>query len=80
MLARACHSAGRSAIEFAGNRVDGPPFLAPAFDYISQVKEFRPRDLPTFLTDDAKLLLVRRLVKEGLLYIPLTGTASSTGT
>jgi ribosomal protein L16 Arg81 hydroxylase len=67
-----------AAIEFEANLVTGAASLASAFDYISRVTEFRPRDiLPARLTDQVRLALVRRLVEEGLLCIPAAGEASA---
>jgi hypothetical protein len=71
MSVRVRQSPEGAVLEFGSNAVNGPATLAPAFDYISRVEEFRPRDLlPTRLTDEIRLALVRRLVQEGLLCIP----------
>lgn len=55
------------AIEFPGNRVGGPPRIASALRFIAKATRFTARDLPDDLSADAKLTLVRRLVREGLL-------------
>jgi hypothetical protein len=56
-------------IEFPGGRVGGPARIAPALQFIARSEHFRVRDLPDNLGADAKLVLARRLVREGLLSI-----------
>ena len=50
-------------------RIDGPAKIAPALHFISRTERFTPRDLPDNLTSDAKLVLVRRLIREKLLRV-----------
>jgi ribosomal protein L16 Arg81 hydroxylase len=50
-----------------GNRIDGPAKIAPALHYIARTQRFTPRALPDNLTSDAKLILVRRLIRAKLL-------------
>ncbi|HET6880837.1 MAG TPA: cupin domain-containing protein [Pirellulales bacterium] len=57
------------AIEFPGNRVAGPPRIGAALRFIAQASSFTARDLPGELSDEARLVLVRRLMREGLLQI-----------
>lgn len=57
------------AIVFPGNHVAGPHRIAPALRYIAIAKRFCARDLPGDLSENAKLVLVRRLAREGLLRI-----------
>ena len=54
---------GWVGIEFPGNRIDGPPKIAAALEFMARTPRFTPRSLPDDLTADAKLLLVRRLVR-----------------
>ncbi len=54
---------GWVGIEFPGNRIDGPPKIAAALEFVARTPRFTPRALPDDLTPDAKLLLVRRLVR-----------------
>jgi len=61
------HDNGRATIHFAGNSVTGPASIEPALRFLTKTREFRVRDLPGGLSDRSKLVLVRRLVKEGLL-------------
>jgi hypothetical protein len=52
-----------------GTRIDGPAKIAPALQFIGRMQRFTPRALPDNLTPDAKLVLVRRLVREKLLTV-----------
>ncbi len=56
-----------SSILFDGNRVRGPATLLPAFRFIAEAQEFRPRDLPGGLSGRSRLTICKRLVKDGLL-------------
>ena len=60
---------GQSAIEFPGNRVAGPQRIDAALRFIAAAGRFAVRDLPDDLNDDGKLVLVRRLCREGLLEV-----------
>jgi len=55
-------------IEFPGGRVAGPVRIAPALRFVARSERFPVRALPD-LGDDAKLVLARRLVREGVLTI-----------
>ena len=61
---------GRARIEFGRNCVYGPADIAPALGFIAQSTRFRVEELPNDLSDNSKLVLVRRLVQEGLLSFP----------
>lgn len=56
-------------ITFSGNFLNAPLNTMPALKFIVENKEFCVNQLPGNLRDDAKIVLVRRLVKEGLLGI-----------
>lgn len=58
---------GKSALEFSGNRIEGPIDILLDFEFISGVQELSPGELPGPLSDEAKLTLCRRLIAEGLL-------------
>lgn len=62
---------GVGAIErdrFEHGAIEGPAVIEPALRFIAEATgPFRSSDLPGFLTTQSKLLLVRRLVREGLL-------------
>jgi ribosomal protein L16 Arg81 hydroxylase len=55
------------SIRFAHNEVRGPHTVAPIFEHVRDHQRFRIADLPGPLSDDSKLVLGRRLVREGLL-------------
>lgn len=55
------------AIRFAASRVSLPASLGPALEHVRDQESFRVRDLPGDLDDDSKVVVVRRLVREGLL-------------
>jgi hypothetical protein len=57
-----------AVVEFPGARVAGPVKVAAALQFIARSERFSVRALPE-LGDDAKLVLARRLVREGLLTI-----------
>lgn len=56
-----------STIRFPGNAVSGPFTIDPALRYIARTGRFKVGDLPDSLDGRAKLVLVRRLIREGLL-------------
>lgn len=56
-----------ACIRFPGNSVSGPFRIDPALRFIAKTRRFRVKDLPESLEPGAKLVLVRRLVREGLL-------------
>jgi ribosomal protein L16 Arg81 hydroxylase len=64
------------SVQFPGNRVRGPRQIAPALHFLAATAGgFTGRALPDNLSDNAKLILIRRLVREGLLT-PRTPVAS----
>jgi lysine-specific demethylase/histidyl-hydroxylase NO66 len=46
-----------------------PGRLASALDYVQEQQSFRPRDLDEFLDAESRIVLVKRLVREGLLKV-----------
>lgn len=63
-------------IEFPGGQLGGPARIAPALRFIAQAGRFSARELPE-LGDDAKLVLARRAVREGLLTTIVPGPPSA---
>ncbi|HEV3006522.1 MAG TPA: cupin domain-containing protein [Pirellulales bacterium] len=57
------------AIAFPGNRVAGPHRIASALRFVAAATRFAVRELPDDVSDEGKLVLVRRLIREGLLNI-----------
>lgn len=74
-LCRVVEDGLEAAIEFPGNRVAGPQRIASALHFVAATPQFAVRDLPDDLSPDAKLVLVRRLCREGLLR-PVEETCS----
>jgi len=56
-----------ASIHFAMSHVRGPHAIAPALEYVRDHVRFRVDDVPGPLSESSKLLLVRRLIREGLL-------------
>jgi ribosomal protein L16 Arg81 hydroxylase len=57
------------SMQFPGNEVRGPSWLEPAYRFIAEAETFAVKELPDSLSDNAKLVLVRRLIREGLLRV-----------
>jgi len=68
-ICRVIASAGSADIQFPGNRVSGPSWIAPALRFIAEATRFPVRALPDDLSDNAKVVLAQRLVREGLLRV-----------
>jgi len=66
-ICRVVEKDGGVAIEFPGNRVGGPQRIASALRFIAGTASFAVQDLPGELNDRAKVVLAKRLVREGLL-------------
>jgi ribosomal protein L16 Arg81 hydroxylase len=58
-----------SSIHFGSNVVRGPASFSAAFAFMGQNKTFRVSDLPNSLSQKGKVVLVRRLIREGLLRV-----------
>jgi hypothetical protein len=65
----------RVRIEFGARSLSAPLFTAPALDFVSTQERFRVDDLPEPLSGRSKIVLVRRLIQEGLLTIPFSDPA-----
>ncbi|MEV0596105.1 cupin domain-containing protein [Nonomuraea cavernae] len=68
VLCRADSTAEEARVEFAGNYVSGPSFLAPALTFVAGHERFAVGELPGPLSAEDKIDLVGRLVSEGLLH------------
>lgn len=64
----------RVRIQFGTRSVSAPQSAASALDYVSSQEKFRVDDLPGPLDEASKIVLVRRLIHEGLLTISVTHT------
>jgi hypothetical protein len=69
MICRVVQAGDTVTLHAPGNRIEGPARLAPALHYVARTQRFTPRALPDSLTSDAKLVLVRRLLREKLLTV-----------
>jgi ribosomal protein L16 Arg81 hydroxylase len=56
-----------AAICFLGRLIRAPLHAADALEFVGKNESFRVRDLPGTLSDRSKAVLVRRLIREGLL-------------
>jgi hypothetical protein len=65
------------SIQFPGNRTRGPKQIAPALEFIAAAEHFPVHALPGDLSDNAKLVLCKRLVRDGLLAIVEEQTTST---
>ena len=57
------------SIKFSNNQVNGPVELEEAFRYIAERESVVVGDLPNSMTANSKVVLARRLVREGLFAI-----------
>ncbi|MFY0579579.1 JmjC domain-containing protein [Cystobacter fuscus] len=69
MLTRLLQEEGLGGIQFSGNQLLGPAKIAEAMRYIDESRVVVPAHLPGGLSDNEKLVLVRRLVRVGLLTL-----------
>jgi hypothetical protein len=79
VICRVVEGDGWAGIEFPGDRVDGPSKVASALRFIARTPRFAARALPDDLAAEAKLLLVRRLVRARLLVISGSSKITSAG-
>lgn len=66
-LVRVFESQGAAGIQFSGNQIVGPAKIGEALRHIAQTDRFTPESLPGALSPNEKLVLVKRLVRVGLL-------------
>jgi len=55
------------SINYLGNVVRGPKSISSAFKYVAMQKRFATYELPQEFSDSSKIVIVKRLVREGLL-------------
>jgi ribosomal protein L16 Arg81 hydroxylase len=69
MVCRLTPQGNSIAIQFPGNTIKGESHLAAALTFITNADSaFSVGSLPHNLTDDGKIVLIRRLIRGGLLY------------
>jgi hypothetical protein len=77
VIADVSKSDGQVTLAFEGKRVVFPVAIAEDVAFLTEASgEFRPSDLPGNLDEEGRLVLVRRLVREGFLRISGAGRAS----
>lgn len=69
MICRAIQGPGYAAIQYSGGKILGPEKIAPALHYVAQHRSFSVSSLAGDLTEKEKLVLARRLVRDGLLEV-----------
>jgi len=63
---------GSIILEWLGKEVEFPDYTAEAIEYISKTKDvFYIADIPDCLDDEGKIVLIKRLIKEGLVQIEI---------
>jgi ribosomal protein L16 Arg81 hydroxylase len=67
MLCLVTHHGNRARIQFPGGGLEVPAAIEPALRTIATLRHFAVRSLSGTLSDDSKLLLIRRLIQDGLL-------------
>lgn len=69
MPCAAFRSAAEAGIRFPGNEVTGPFPIESALRFVAAKRRFKVGELPGPLSAEAKRVLVRRLIREGLLTL-----------
>jgi len=58
-----------AVLQFGTNHIQGPAALLPALEFVRDRRIFKAADLPGSITEASKVVLVRRMVREGLLKL-----------
>jgi ribosomal protein L16 Arg81 hydroxylase len=69
LFCRVVEEEDAASIQYPGNQIRGPRRIAAELYFIAGAGQFSARSMPSTLSDDSKLLLLGRLVKEKLLRI-----------
>jgi hypothetical protein len=77
-ICRVLADADLAMLEFPGGRLGGPARIAPALRYLAEIDRFAVQEMPE-MSADAKLVLARRAVHEGLFTVVPEPVDSSTG-
>jgi bifunctional lysine-specific demethylase and histidyl-hydroxylase NO66 len=67
-----CHMVegpGHAVIQYSGGKIAGPAKIAPALRYIAAHRSFSASSLPGDLSERERLVLLRRLIRDGLLAV-----------
>lgn len=57
-------------LHFGKSQLSGPLSIAPALRFLAENAQFHVRDLPDSYTDDSKIVLSRRWIREGMVVGP----------
>lgn len=60
---------GQAVIQYSGGKIAGPAKIAPALRYIATHPSFAASSLPGELNERERLVLLRRLIRDGLLVV-----------
>jgi ribosomal protein L16 Arg81 hydroxylase len=69
VICRALEGPGYAAIQYTGGKILGPVKIGNALRLIAEHRTFTIRDLPDDLNEQERVLLVRRLIRGGLLEV-----------
>lgn len=69
LLCRVSTSADQAVLHFGPTEVSAPLAVLPALQLICDNRQLKVGDLPPPLSDNSKLVLIRRLIREGLLRV-----------
>jgi ribosomal protein L16 Arg81 hydroxylase len=69
MICRVMEGAGYAVIQYSGGKIMGPAKIAPALRHIAERQVFSVGSLPGELNEREKLVLARRLIRDGLLEV-----------
>lgn len=72
LICRLSQTPEETILHFSTTQVKGPRAIQSALEFVRDQHQFRVADLPGPLSDNSKLVLSRRLIREGLLR-PLDG-------
>jgi bifunctional lysine-specific demethylase and histidyl-hydroxylase NO66 len=72
-VCRLYRDGGRPVLQLGDRRLTFPGWVGPALDALLQRESFAVADLAAVLDPESRLVLVRRLVREGLLETDLVG-------
>jgi hypothetical protein len=79
IVCRVIQEAESVSIQFPGGRIRCPKQVAPALEFISTAGRFPVSALPGGLSDESKLILARRLVRDGLLTAMCENISTNSG-
>lgn len=78
-----CRTEGSSAsavLHFSSSSITAPPHLLRCLSYIAMHDRFRAKDLPDEISESSRLVLLRRLIREGLLEVSDSGSDNCSAT